>query len=54
MSSWSDRQLSIVTVSGWPAMRTVVRNFPSNMREMGDLNEVAYLYPCIVNNGKFY
>jgi hypothetical protein len=37
MSSWSDRQLSTVTVSGWPAMRTIVQNFPSNMREMGDL-----------------
>jgi hypothetical protein len=28
-------------------MRTVVRNFPSNMREMGDLAKLAYLNPRI-------
>ena len=33
MSSWSVRQLSTVTVSSWHVMR----NFPSNMREIGDL-----------------
>ena len=25
-------------------MHTVVRNFPSNMREMNDLSELAYLH----------
>jgi hypothetical protein len=46
--SCSDRQPSTVTMSDWPAMR----NFPSNICEMGDLTELAYLCPCIfVNNG---
>jgi hypothetical protein len=42
MSSWSDRRPSTVTMSGWPAVHTVVRNFPSNMRE-GDLTASTYL-----------
>ena len=30
MSSWSDRQSWIATVSGWFDARTVERNFPPN------------------------
>ena len=41
MLSLSDRQSSTVTVSGWPGARTVEWDLPSNMRKMGDLNELA-------------
>ena len=42
MSSCNDRWLSIVTVSGWPAIRTVVRNTPLNMQEMGASTELVW------------
>jgi hypothetical protein len=42
MSSWSDRQSSMVTVSGWFGARTVERNFPPNMRIRGDSTDSAY------------
>ena len=42
MSSWSDRQFSMVTVSGWFSARTVERNFPPNMRIRGDSTDSAY------------
>ena len=42
MSSWSDRQFSMVTVSGWLGARTVKRYFPPNMRIRGDLADSAY------------
>jgi len=38
MSSCRDRRLSIVTQTGRRAMHMVVRNFPLNIRGMGDLN----------------
>ena len=44
MLSWSDRQASIVTVSGWLDTCTVERDLPPNMREMGDSTELAYSY----------
>jgi hypothetical protein len=47
MLSWSDRQGSIVTMSGWPGARTVERDLPPNMREMGDSTELAYSCPCM-------
>jgi hypothetical protein len=34
--SWSDRQSSTMTVSGWFGARTVERNFPPNTRIRGD------------------
>lgn len=36
MSSWSDRQSSIVTDSRWWGERRDERNLPPNMRVMGD------------------
>jgi hypothetical protein len=39
MSSFSDHQRSNVIESGWPTIRTVVRNFPSNICEMDELRE---------------
>jgi hypothetical protein len=45
--SWSNRQASIVAVSGWPGAHTVERDLPPNMREMGDSTELAYSCPCI-------
>ena len=47
MSSWSDRQSSMVTASGWFGVRTVERNFPSNMRCRGDSIDSAYSWPCV-------
>jgi hypothetical protein len=47
MLSLSDRQSSTVTAAGWFGARTVKRDLPPNMREMGDLTELAYSYPCI-------
>ena len=44
MLSWSDRQASIVTVSGWLGTRTVERDLPPNKCEMGDSIELAYSY----------
>ena len=44
MLSWSNRQASIVTVSGWLGTRTVERDLPPNMREMGEFIELAYSY----------
>ena len=45
MLSWSDRQPSIETVSGWLGVFTVERDRPPNMREIGDSNELAYSCP---------
>jgi hypothetical protein len=42
MSSRSIRQFSVVTVSGWFGTRTVKRDLPPNMREVGDSTELAY------------
>jgi hypothetical protein len=39
MSSWSDRQSSMLTVSGCFGARTVEQNFPPNMRIKGDLTD---------------
>ena len=36
MSSWSDSQASVVTVSGWFGERKVERNFPPNICIRGD------------------
>ena len=47
MLSWRDRQASIVTVSGWLGAHTVERDFPPNIREMGDSTELAYSCPCV-------
>ena len=44
MLSGSDRQASIVTVSGWFGTRTVERVLPPNKCEMGDSTELAYSY----------
>ena len=41
MLSWSDRQSSTVMVSGSYGARTVDRDLPPNMREMGDSAELA-------------
>ena len=40
--SLSDRQASVVMVSGLLGARTVERDLPPNMREMGDSTELAY------------
>ena len=48
MLSWSDRQASVVTVSGWFDTRIVLRDLPPNMREM-DVTELAYSCPSINN-----
>ena len=42
MLSRSDRQASVVTLSGWLGARTVERDFPPNMREMGESTELSY------------
>ena len=42
MSSWSDRQSSIVTVSGWFGARTVVWDFPPNRRISGNSTDLGY------------
>ena len=34
-------------VSDWFDARTIERDLPSNMREMGDSAELAYSRPCI-------
>ena len=34
-------------VSGWFGARTVERDLPSNIREMGDTSEFAYSHPSI-------
>ena len=47
MSSWSNRQSWTVMVSGWFGARTVKRDLPPNMREMGDTSELAYSHPSI-------
>ena len=52
MSSWSDRQSSIVTVSGWFSARMVERNFPPNMRIRGDSIDSTYSCPS-VRHAKF-
>ena len=40
----------MVTVSGWLGSRTVDRDLPPNMCEIGDSFELAYMY---ANNVKF-
>ena len=40
-------------MSGWPGVRTVERDLPPNMREMGDSTELAYSRPCIISDVKF-
>ena len=47
MLNWSDRQSSVLTVSGWFGALTVERDLPPNMREMVDSTELAYSCPCI-------
>jgi hypothetical protein len=47
MSSWSDRQSPMVTLSGWFGARTAERNFPSNMRFSGDSLDSAYSWTFI-------
>ena len=42
MLSWSDRQASMVTVSGWLGTRMVERDLPPNTCEMGESTEFAY------------
>jgi hypothetical protein len=42
MSSWSDRQYSTVTVSGWFGARTIERNVPQNIHIRGDSTDSAY------------
>ena len=42
MSSWSDRQFSIVAVSGWFSACTAERYFPPNKRIRGDSADSAY------------
>ena len=41
MSSWSDRQSSILTLSILFGARTVEQNFPPNMRFSGDSTDSA-------------
>jgi hypothetical protein len=53
MLSWSDRQASIVTVSGRFGGGTVERDLPPNMREIGESIELAYSRPSYVSNIKF-
>ena len=45
MLSWSDRHASMATVSSRLGALTVERDFVPNMREMGDLNGLAYPRP---------
>ena len=47
MLSRSDRHSSIVTVSDWFGKSSVERDLPPNMREMGDMPELAYSCPCM-------
>ena len=42
MSRWSDRQFSEGTGSGWFGARTGERNFPPNIRVIGDSTKLAY------------
>jgi hypothetical protein len=46
MLSLSNRQPSTVTVSGRFGARTVERDRPPNIREIGDSAELAYSSPC--------
>jgi hypothetical protein len=47
MLSLSDRQGSKLTVSGLLGARTVKRDLPPNMREIGGSTDLAYSNPCI-------
>ena len=47
MKSLSDRQASVMMVSGLLGVRKVERDLPPNMREMGDSIELAYPCPCM-------
>lgn len=47
MSSWSDRQVSTVTVSDRFGARTIERDLPPNTRKMGDSNKLPYSCPSI-------
>jgi len=47
MLSLSDRQDSKLTVSGLLGARTVKRDLPPNMREIGDSTDRTYSHPCI-------
>ena len=47
MLSWNDRQDSTVMMSGWPGTRTVERDLPPNMRDMGESIEPAYSCPSV-------
>lgn len=49
MLGWSNRQSLTVIMSGWPGFdaRTVERDLPSNIREIGDLTELVYSCPFI-------
>jgi hypothetical protein len=51
MSRWSDRQFS-ETGSGWFGAPTAERNFPPNIRVVGDSTKLAYSCPCIFINAK--
>ena len=42
MSSWSDRQYSMVTVSDWFGAHMVELNLPPNMRISGNSTDTAY------------
>ena len=46
MSRWSDRQFS-ETGSGWFGARMGERNFPPNIRVVGDSTKLAYSCPYI-------
>ena len=48
MWSLSDRQDSVVTMSGWLGTRKIVRDLPQNMREMGESTELTYSCPSNV------
>ena len=43
MSSWSDSQVSTVMESGWLGVRTVERDLPPKMLEIGDSTKLAYI-----------
>ena len=49
MLSLNDRQDSKLTMSGVLGTRTVKRDLPPNMREIGDSTDLAYLHPCIIH-----
>jgi hypothetical protein len=42
--SWSDRQASVVTMSSLLGARTVERDLPPNICEMGDWAELDYSF----------